>query len=217
MLRPKAIIAICAIIAIAVVAYFSAKGGHWHGYVWHDETDNPSQIREVPSPAEHAHNGERIRKAQPMPAVPPIENISQTKGNNYWKELGLEPPDGNWTWAWDDEGNYYKSYEGRFTGFKVITQMGYAPTLEQFQRGKQLHNEWHKAKSEGNDAEVKRLKAEIETLIEESQGEVPSFTGGVYRSAPGESKEDAIRNGDRQRQEAIRRLYREYGLEHLLN
>ncbi len=178
--------------------------GYWHGDHWH-----------------------RTAPSQKSPQTPKVtaDGVVHAPGtlignkafwNKYWKDRGLEPPDGDWTWATDGKGNYYKSYKGQFTPFEIKTKIGYAPTLEQYQQMQKLHAEWHRAKNKGYTAEVQRLEAEMATLREASQGELPTYAGGVYQGRVGESPEEAKRNGRIQRAAVLRQLYREYGLEHLM-
>ena len=92
MLRPKPILAICAMLALAAVVYLSAKRGHrygadshhhsttvvkqpptakghWHGDVWHDEThDTPGPVATPPEPV----------ATPPEPVATPPEPVVDT-------------------------------------------------------------------------------------------------------------------------------------------
>ncbi len=182
----------------------SSETGHWDGDHWHRTAPLPKSPQTPKATADGVVH------------IPGTLIGNKAFWDKYWKDRGLEPPDGDWTWATDGKGNYYKSYKGQFTPFEIKTKIGYAPTLEQYQRMQKLHAEWHRAKNKGNTAAVQRLEAEMATLREASQGELPTYAGGVYKGRVGESPEEARRNSRIQRAAVLRQLYREYGLEHLM-
>lgn len=171
------------------------NGGHWQGDEWHD--------------APHTTISNPV--GQTIPSDFPVN--SGTPKTPFWERLGLEPPDGDMTYAWDGNGNYYKD---KVTFFKVATRRGYAPTLEQYEKAKQLREEARLAFNAGDVAKSNQLRAVHDKLIKASQGDVPFFTGSIYKARSGESEQEAISNIRRQHEEAERQLYREYGLEHLL-
>lgn len=132
--------------------------------------------------------------------------------------MGVEaaPLGEHYNHAKDEEGNIYRVYPNTVTFFKPKKmKIGYAPTLEQHNQMRTLHTKWHEAQDAGNTAEVSRLEAEMETLKETSQGEIPTLGESVYNGV-GESAEEALKNIERQTDDALRQAYIDLNLEHIM-
>lgn len=166
----------------------------------------------------HSVPGEHLTPEE-FNALPAEERMARYElyRKQYREIMGVEaPPLGaKWGHAKDGEGNIVKVYPNTFTPFKLKTRIGFAPTLEQFQRYNRLKDQKLIAQLNQKPEEVKRINDEINKLIEDAQGEIPDSFGASVYDGRGESPEEAARNSERQQKAALLQAYRDYGLEHI--
>ena len=130
----------------------------------------------------------------------------------YRKEWGEDPPpmDADWQHMRNHNGEILRHYDNSVTVFYKIG-IGFAPTLEQWEQHETLQAEIAEAERRGDTAEYDRILAELKTLIAASQGPVPIIDGGVYSGDPISKAKKS-----RKRNDAIKDVYRKFGLEHCM-
>ena len=171
---------------------------------------------------EERNNPQVVDVSDPQREPPPgeVRDEAYRQWREQYKErMGVEaaPLGEYYNHAKDDEGNIYRVYPNTVTFFKPKKmKIGYAPTLEQHNQMRTLHTKWHEAQDAGNTAEVSRLEAEMETLKETSQGEIPTLGAWVYDGV-GESPEEVERNTQLQIDAALRQAYINLNLEHIMS
>ena len=178
--------------------------GYWDSDKWKPKTE--SSLKALSSVEFNALPGE-VR-----------DEAYQQWREQYKERMGVEaaPLGEHYNHAKDEEGNIYRVYPNTVTFFKPKKmKIGYAPTLEQHNQMRTLHTKWHEAQDAGNTAEVSRLEAEMETLKETSQGEIPTLGAWVYDGV-GESPEEVERNTQLQIDAALRQAYINLNLEHII-
>lgn len=130
----------------------------------------------------------------------------------YRKEWGEDPPPigANWEHMRNHNGETLRHYDNSVTVF-YKDGIGFAPTLEQWEQHEALQAELVEAQRRGDTAKWVHISAQLETLIASAQGPVPIIVGGLYS---GDSISDEEEN--RKREQAIREVYRKFGIEHTL-
>ncbi len=182
--------------------------GYWHEGHWHknDSPDNKG------TPDTTHRMDDTLPEFVPMP-----ELIGQPRSPEeieaYRKEWGVDPPliGANWEHMRNDNGEVIKHYDNSTTTFYKVVNDGFAPTPEQWEQHEILQRKLVEARRSGDTAEYDRILAELKVLIAKSRGPAPVITGTLYSGDP-ISEEEA----HRQREEAIREVYRKFGLEHRL-
>ncbi len=139
-------------------------------------------------------------------------------GNRFYTQHGLKPPPRGYDYHWDEPGVPYLDKNGdpvlrRLDEPAIVIKMGigFAPTLEEFKRYKQLMDALFAIYGSDDVAEIARLEAEIEALRASAQGMRPLTVSSSSTTAEQASK------ADRLRKEKYNAALREYGLEHLIN
>ncbi len=221
----------------------SRETGYWHGDHWHrtvpkDKSTQPTetvswlkmspeQLKEVFSKLSYPEKEfldflemspeecvERFSKMDDATKQLFYETYREERKRleAYRKEWGEDPPPigANWQHMRNHNGETLRHYDNTVTIF-YKDGVGFAPTLEQWEQHEAFQAELAKAQRRGDTAEWNRISAQIETLIAAAQGPVPLIDGGLYSGDP--SSREAK---DRKREEAIREVYRKFGLEHTL-
>lgn len=134
--------------------------------------------------------------------------------DQFYRDRGLEPPEPGYTYYFDEQGraHYHKEYEPIV---KIETQIGFAPTLVQYERYQQLQGLLETAKTEGDTAKILQLSTEIDRLKQDAQGEIPTGASVVTFGAPDESIESAKQRGVQKAAEQLDKAYAERNLQHL--
>ena len=158
----------------------------------------------------------------PHPPPPPGEPLQKATQKQFYARFGLKPP---------PEGLYYRVHADKTPvldengeprlfsyyepSYNVFTRIGFAPTREQYEHYQQLERDLRFAQDQDDTTEVARLKAEIEQLKADAQGELPDFTSSG--AVPTSLFETAAYQAERRRRDKEMRaqLYREWGLGHL--
>ena len=96
-------------------------------------------------------------------------------------------------------------------GVEVKYGIGFAPTLEEYEKYEQLQEDQGWAESRGDVAEVARLTAEIEALEASVQRMRPLYTTSISVGAEAKSKSSQFSK------EKFNAALREYDLEHLIS
>ncbi len=142
----------------------------------------------------------------------------QQIANQFYTQYGLKPPPRGYDYHWKEPGVPYLDKNGdpvlrRLDEPIIEIEMGigFAPSLEEFKRHKQLMDALFAIYGSGDVAEIARLEAEIEALEASAQGMRPLSTTSISTTAEQKSK------ADRLRKEKYNAALREYGLEHLIN
>lgn len=125
------------------------------------------------------------------------------KGYDYdWKEPGVPHLDGN--------GNPVLRRLDEPT-VRVRWGIGFAPTLEEFKKYKELDEAWGWAEARGDTSEAQRLKSKLDALTASVQKMRPLTVSSTSKNAEHKSK------AHRLRREKMREALREHGLEHLIS
>ena len=190
----------------------TSQGGHWHGDEWH------AQPHDTPAAA-----GVKNQLNAGAPIIRPLTRPTFNRTVNweayeawYRKKHGIDPPplDANWRHVWDEDGNVHRLYDGETTILKYETRIGFAPTKAQYERYLQLYEELKSLTSEGPRAT--EISQELRELFAKSQGEIPVKFSSVHIAHPTLNREAYEEDAKAARMRAIRRLYREFDLEHLI-
>ena len=134
--------------------------------------------------------------------------------DQFYRDRGLEPPEPGYTYYWDEHGtaHYHKAYEPIV---KIKTQMGFAPTIAQYERYRHLQELLRTAKTQGNTTKARQLSTEIAQLKQDAQGEIPTAASVVTFGAPNESIDSAKQRGIQKANEQLDKAYKERNLQHL--
>ncbi|MDE0634479.1 MAG: hypothetical protein OXI43_01315 [Candidatus Poribacteria bacterium] len=142
----------------------------------------------------------------------------QQIADQFYIQFGLEVPPRGYDYHWKEPGVPYVDANGnpvlrRLDEPLIEVEMGigFAPTLEEFKRHKQLMDAWIAASGSGDVAEEARLQAEVEALEASAQRMRPLSAMSISTTAEQKSKARSLRK------EKYNAALREYGLEHLIN
>ncbi len=174
------------------------ESGYWHDGHWHRTA--PSAVKQsVDTHHTPVHGTVLGRSAEEIAA--------------YREEWGVDPPPrgANWQHIRNDDGTVLKHYDNTTIAIYKVVDDGFAPTQEQWEQHEFLQRLLYEARRRGDTSEYDRILSELKVLIANSRGPAPVITGGVYFGDPISEAEK-----QRQREEAIRDVYRKFGLEHTL-
>ena len=138
--------------------------------------------------------------------------------DQFYLQRGLNPPPKGYKYRWkdidvpllDENGDPVLQKEGE-PWVEVKMGIGFAPTLEEYERYEQLQEDQGWAESRGDVAEVNRLTAEIEALEASVQRMRPLSTMWTAIGAEAKSKASRVAR------EKLNAALREYDLEHLIS
>lgn len=138
--------------------------------------------------------------------------------DQFYLQRGLKPPPKGYKYVWkkigvvllDDNGKPVLQKEGE-PWVTIQYGIGFAPTLEEYERYQKLQDDQGWAESRGDVAEVARLTAEIEALEASVQRMRPLGTMATWDSAEAKSKSSQFSK------EKLNAALREYDLEHLIS
>ena len=138
--------------------------------------------------------------------------------DQFYHQRGLKPPPKGYKYRWkeigvpllDENGDPVLQKEGE-PWVEVKMGVGFAPTLEEYERYQQLYEDQGWAESRGDVAEANRLTAEMEALEASVQRMRPLYTITSWVGAEAESKSSRVAR------EKLNAALREHGLEHLIS
>ncbi|RKU36341.1 hypothetical protein C6496_13875 [Candidatus Poribacteria bacterium] len=138
--------------------------------------------------------------------------------DQFYLQNGLKPPPRGYEYRWKDEGVPLLDENGNPVLHKkgepivdIHMQVGFAPTLEEFKRYKQLMWDAGVAESRGDFAEAERFEAERKALEASVQRMRPFVKFTIAKG------DEAISKADRVTKEKLDAALREHGLEHLIS
>lgn len=138
--------------------------------------------------------------------------------DQFYIQNGLKPPPRGYEYRWKDEGVPLLDENGNPVLHKkgepivdIKYGIGFAPTREEYAKWNKLVDDKALAKSDGDFAEVERLKAEIKALEASVQRMRPLYAMSTSKG------DEAISKARRVRKEKFNAALREYGLEHLIS
>ncbi len=129
----------------------------------------------------------------------------------YIAKWGEPPsPDGSYQHTFDNHGNVLRHYEGTILISHYRFEVGFAPTISELERYKQLIAERKEVIREGDIGEMHRIDDKIQTLVNSAQREVPvPFGYGYYGPQYTEGERTNLRN------QALKSFYKRMGVPHL--
>ena len=129
----------------------------------------------------------------------------------YIAKWGEPPsPDASYHHTFDNHGNVLRHYRGTSIVSHYRIEVGFAPTISELERYKQLITERKEAKNNRNFEEVPRISEKIQTLVNSAQREVPvPFGFGYYGDPITQGEERHLDN------QAVKSFYKRMGLPHL--
>ncbi len=138
--------------------------------------------------------------------------------NQFYIQCGVPPPPPGYKYRWkdrwvpllDENGNPVLQKIGDPI-VEVQMGIGFAPTLDEFEKYNELDEAWGLAEARGDAAEAKRLKAEMDALEASAQRMMPI---GVVSGSIGAEAKSKARSF---RKEAYNAALREHGLGHLIS
>ena len=141
--------------------------------------------------------------------------------DQFYLQRGLKPPPKGYKYVWkdigvpllDENGNPVLQKEGD-PWVEIKMGIGFAPTLEEYERYKQLREDYEWADSRGDVAEAKRLAAKIKALEASVQRMRPLSRMWTWSGPAGTYDEAKSRRIVREKYNAALRAY---DLEHLIS
>ena len=127
----------------------------------------------------------------------------------YRAEWGEDPPyvgDG-WEHYRDNHGKVRRHYVNSASVQAYEIRIGFAPTLAEYEYYKDLKAQLRKT---GDSEERKRIRNDIQQLVDSTQGEIPDKIHTLY-SGNQHTAEERLQ----ETRKAMRALFREFGLEHI--
>ncbi len=129
----------------------------------------------------------------------------------YLAKWGEPPsPDGSYQHTFDNHGNVLRHYRGTSIVSHYRLEIGFAPTISELERYKQLRTEMKEYAKNKNFEEASRIFEKIQTLVNSAQREVPVPFGFAYYGDPITQGEET--NLDNQ---AVKSFYKRMGVPHL--
>ncbi|RKU21059.1 hypothetical protein C6499_22845 [Candidatus Poribacteria bacterium] len=186
-------------VAAEVVEAETDTGGHVHA-------DEGGQGQELPPFEPSEYSPEELRQIF----------------DQFYTQRGLKPPPPGYDYRWarknvpllDENGNPILHKIGEPI-VELEIRVGFAPTLEEYERLNRLYIEKARAKKKGQVATANEIDAEIEALTASAQRERP-FIKRATRLASREEYENDPKKTERVMREVLDAALREYGLEHLI-
>ena len=129
----------------------------------------------------------------------------------YVAKWGEPPsPDGSYHHTFDNHGDVLRHYRGTSIVSHYRIEVGFAPTISELKRYKQLIAERKEAIHKSNFEEVPRIDDKIQTLVNSAQREVPvPFGFGYHGPQYTEGEQTNLRN------QALKSFYKRMGVPHL--
>jgi hypothetical protein len=141
--------------------------------------------------------------------------------DQFYIQHGLKPPPKGYEYVWKDEGVARLDEDGNPILLKkgdpwveIKMGIGFAPTLEEYQRYEQLREDYEWADTRGEVAKAKRLAADIEALEASVQRMRPISKMWIWSGPTGTQDKARSRRIAREKYNAV---LREYDLEHLIS
>lgn len=136
--------------------------------------------------------------------------------DQFYLQMGLKPPPRGYKYRWksqgvpllDENGNPLLLKIGE-PDVRIQMQVGFAPTLEEYEKYNQLLDDQGWAEARGDVAEVDRLEAELDAL----EASVQRMRPFVMSISIGD---EAAAKASRAMKEKLDAALREHGLEHLI-
>lgn len=183
---------------------------------WWEENRANLVTNDTEQAKENGQKGQQANKTPDWHSLTPEQQ--QQIFDQFYTQFGLEVPPEGYDYLWKDIGIPYTDENGKPVlrrldepTIDIEYGIGFAPTLEEFEKFKKLDLAWGLAKAEGNTAKEQQLKSEIDALTASVQRMRPLFIHSASTNAEQKSKID------RMSKEAMRNALREYGLEHLIS
>ncbi|MYB64231.1 hypothetical protein F4X73_06040 [Candidatus Poribacteria bacterium] len=192
----------------------------------HLKEESPNAISDTPIDAsaretsiEHASglDVERTNSSSEKNELSEAEIDAWAKANRekylaeYIAKWGEPPsPDRSYQHFFDNHGTVLRHYRGTSVVSHYRITVGFAPTISEFERYKQLKTEWKKAAKDQDFEESNRIHEKIQTLVQSAQREYPEPFGFGYYGNP-------ITEGEQRRldDEAEKLFYERMGVPHL--
>ena len=141
--------------------------------------------------------------------------------DQFYIQHGLKPPPKGYKYVWKDEGVARLDEDGNPILLKegdpwveIKMGIGFAPTLEEYERYEQLREDYEWADTRGEVAKAERLAAEIEALEASVQRMRPLSMTSFWSGPTGTQDKARSRRIAREKYNAA---LREHGLAHLIS
>ena len=116
----------------------------------------------------------------------------------------------------DENGNpiLHKDYEPYF---RVVTEIGFAPTREEYERYKEMQREYTQAHGWGQTAEAERINAELKAFRQACYREIPDLVVSLSHPTTTDAHADALlQRAMRIQKEVLYAEYRKAGFDYLI-
>ena len=182
-----------------------------------DETADTGKRRDVGVSAEKTEKAEDVQKVDNTPDFSSLTPEQQQQiYDQFYIQMGLKPPPRGYRYRWksqgvpllDENGNPLLLKIGE-PDVRIQMRVGFAPTLEEFERYNQLLDDQGWAEARGDVDEVARLDAELDAL-EASVQRMRPFVMSISLG------DEAASKASRAMKEKLDAALREHGLEHLI-
>ena len=171
------------------------------------------QITDAPIENSQQHDSVEISDSVEIEAR--IKALREQQLAEYIAKWGEPPsPDGSYQHFYDNHGDVLRHYRGTSVVSHYRLEVGFAPTISEFERYKQLRAELRAVYKETgksiNIKEVERINDKIQTLVKTAQREVPVPYGfGYYGDSISQGEEKILDD------EAVKLFYKRMGVPHL--
>ena len=201
----------------------TSQGGHSHGDEEHADPHKPPQTAQLPV----LESGKEGPIKLPIPsgivpdwaamspdelaaAIEAIEKRHVAAPNGYYYK---RESDGS---LLRDESGYPTLHKIGEPAFKVVKDIGFAPTREEYAYYQSVQQELVEAQAIGNSSEIERLQGELQHMYNTYRGEIPTISYSIQTTDPNADIEAlhkyAASRATRLRYEA----YRKSGFEYLI-
>ena len=200
--------------------------GYWHDDHWHRNDSHapkakPEQ-RFTATEISKYWDGSIGPNGEPIPIN--SKQRAELRRIRRYLSIGIEPPPKGYDYLLIDDKEivldngrpFLINMETDSTQYWITTRIGFAPTIQQYDRYQELQRKLKGAKRDNDTTLVQQLSAEIDSLTAEAQGKLPSFST-LGRASHSEYGTEAFeRSLAEKRKPILRAAYRHMGLEHLL-
>ena len=139
-----------------------------------------------------------------------IKALREQQLSEYIAKWGEPPsPDRSYQHFFDNHGTVLRHYRGTSVVSHYRLKVGFAPTISELERYKQLKTEIKEAAKNIDLEEAKRINDKIRTLVQSAQREVPEPYGFGYYGDPISEEEQMILDD-----EAAESFYKRMGIPH---
>ncbi len=181
-----------------------------------DETTDTGKRVDAGVSAEKSEDVQEADKFPDWDSLTPEQK--QHIADQFYVQFGLEPPPDGYDYHWKDAGVPYLDENGKPVLrrldepiVEIEMGIGFAPTLEEFERWEKLYDDQGWAEARGDVDEAKRLKAEMDALEASVQRMRPLTVSAYGSTAEAKSKSDRFAT------EKMCAALREHGLAHLIS